>query len=357
MQRSTQRARAGLVAAMVTAGAVGISACGSSTSHSQNGSSGLQTATAGDANGGPTTSPSQSISSAASAASTSSTSTTSSATSSQPGKGKPTFVMGDKNFPEEYILGDLYQQALEAQGYTVKLKPNIGSTEVTFKALSSGQIQGYPEYDGTLLASVANDSTMYSSAAATAKATQSWATQHGYVFSTATPFTDSDAIATTTAYAKKNGLTSIGDLKKLGKSVKLAGAPEFATRSPDGLLGLEKFYGAKPTFNPSSIGSFYPLLDKGEDTAAAVFTTDPPLKSGKYTVLSDPKGIFGYQNVGIVAKASVVKAEGPAFLQTINKVSALLTQKAIISLNAAVEQDQQPAATVAKAFLKANHLL
>ena len=72
-----------------------------------------------------------------------------------PGNGKPTFMLGDKNFPEEYILGDLYQQALEAKGYTVKLKPNLGSTEIAWKALQSGQIQAYPEYDGTLLANVA----------------------------------------------------------------------------------------------------------------------------------------------------------------------------------------------------------
>jgi hypothetical protein len=41
---------------------------------------------------------------------------------SKPGTGKPAFVLGDKNFPEEYVLGALYQQALQAQGYTVTLK-------------------------------------------------------------------------------------------------------------------------------------------------------------------------------------------------------------------------------------------
>ncbi len=49
----------------------------------------------------------------------------------------------------------LYQQALEAKGYTVTLKTNLGSTEIAWKALKSGQIQGYPEYDGTLLATIA----------------------------------------------------------------------------------------------------------------------------------------------------------------------------------------------------------
>ena len=81
-------------------------------------------------------------------------------------------MLGDKNFPEEYVLGSLYQQALEAQGYTVKLKPNLGSTEVAFAALKSGQIQGYPEYDGTLLATVAGITANPASSAAAASETE-----------------------------------------------------------------------------------------------------------------------------------------------------------------------------------------
>lgn len=282
---------------------------------------------------------------------------TAGAATAKPGTGKPTFVLGDKNFPEEYILGDLYQQALEAQGYTVKLKPNIGSTEVTWTALKSGQIDGYPEYDGTLLSAVAGISANPSSAAAATRETQQWAQKHGYVFTNTTPFTDSDAIAVLKSYAKAHGLSTVGDLKKLGKSVILGGAPEFRTRNPDGLIGLQRQYGVNPTFDPVNIGSFYTLLDKGTVNAAVVFTTDPPLQSGKYVVLKDTKSIFGFQNVGLVVKQSVATAEGPDFVKTVNTVSALLTQKAIIAMNAAVEVDQQSPATVAKAFLKANHVL
>ena len=279
------------------------------------------------------------------------------AAAAKPGVGKPAFVLGDKNFAEEYVLGSLYQQALQAQGYTVKLKSSIGSTEVTFAALKSGQIQGYPEYDGTLLSTVAGITANPPSAAAAASETSKWSAKHGYLFTKTTPFSDSDAIAVLKSYANKNHLSTIGDLKKLGKNVKLGAAPEFQTRDPDGLIGLKKYYGVNPTFDPVNIGSFYPLLDKGTVDAAAVFTTDPQLKSGKYIVLRDTRFIFGFQNVGLVVKKSVAQAEGPAFLTTVNKVSALLTQQAIISLNAAVELNQQQPASVAKTFLKANHML
>jgi osmoprotectant transport system substrate-binding protein len=274
-----------------------------------------------------------------------------------PGTGKPAITLGDKNFPEEYILGDLYQQALEAKGYKVNLKPNLGSTEIAWKALQSGQIQAYPEYDGTLLATVAGISKNAANAKAEAAETVKWLGKHGYDFTNVTPFTDSDAIAVLKTYAKAHGLTTIGDLKKLGSAVKLGGAAEFGTRYPDGLVGLHKIYKVFPTFDPLTISSFYTALDSDQVNAAVVFTTDPPLKTGKYVVLKDTKFIFGFQNVGLVVKASVATEEGPAFTSAVNAVSKLLTQPAIIALNSAVEVDQKSAASVAKAFLKANHLL
>jgi osmoprotectant transport system substrate-binding protein len=276
---------------------------------------------------------------------------------SLPGKGKPAVVLGDKNFPEENILGDLYQQALEAKGYKVTVKPNLGSTEIAWKALKAGQIQGYPEYDGTLLATVAGISKNAANAKAEATETKHWLARHGYVFTNVTPFTDSDAIAVLKSYASAHHLKAIGDLKKLGAAVKLGGAPEFATRYPDGLLGLHRIYKVFPTFTPLNIPSFYTALDSKQVQAAAVFTTDPPLKTGRYTVLKDTKFIFGFQNVGMVIKKSVATKEGPAFTAAINAVSRLLTQKAIIALNSLVEVDKQSASAVAKAFLKDNGLL
>jgi osmoprotectant transport system substrate-binding protein len=275
---------------------------------------------------------------------------------SLPGTGKPAIVLGDKNFPEENILGSLYQEALQAQGYKVTLKSNIGSTEVAWKALKAGQIQAYPEYDGTLLATVAGITKNPANSAAAATETRNWATKHGFTFTNVTPFSDSDAIAVLTSYAKAHNLKTIGDLGKLGAAVKIGGAAEFQTRYPDGLLGLNRIYKVHPTFVPLTIPSFYTALDDNQVQAAAVFTTDPPLKTGKYTVLKDTKFIFGFQNVGMVVKTSVAKAEGSAFITTINKVSALLTQKAIIALNSAVEVDKQSAAKAASTFLKANHL-
>ena len=42
-----------------------------------------------------------------------------------------------------------------AKGYKITLKDNVGSTEIAYKALTSGQIDMYPEYTGVLLSAAA----------------------------------------------------------------------------------------------------------------------------------------------------------------------------------------------------------
>jgi osmoprotectant transport system substrate-binding protein len=265
-------------------------------------------------------------------------------------------TIGDKNFEEEYVLGSLYAQALAAKGYKVTVKGNIGSSEITYKAIQSGQIDMYPEYTGTLLTAVEGVTTPPHSAQQAYTEAKAFAQKHGFTLLAQTPFYDSDALGTLKSYASAHGLTTIADLKKLGKSVKLGGAPEFATRL-EGLVGLKKAYGVDPTFVPLAIGLTYKALDTGQVHVSDVFTTDPELTTGKYTVLTDPKKVFGFQNVAPIVKQRVLAAEGPAFAQTINKVSALLTIPAIQKMNAAVALDQQPFALVAHEFLAANGML
>ena len=278
------------------------------------------------------------------------------AATSGPGVGKPPVTLGDKNFTEEFILGALYTQALAAKGYKVTLKANIGSSELIYKALQSGQIEGYPEYTGTLLTAIANNTAPPKSAQDAYQEAKAFLQTHGYTMLNDTPFFDSDAIGTTKAYATAHHLTTIADLKALGKSVKLGGLPEFETRA-QGLVGLKKVYGINPTFVPLASGLFYNALSSGQVNVSDVFTTDPQLGSGKYVVLTDPQHEFGFQNAALIIKQSVLNAEGPAFAETVNKVSSLLTTKAIIAMNAAVALDKQPPPAVAHAFLAANGLL
>ena len=268
----------------------------------------------------------------------------------------PTVIIGTKNFPEEFILGQLYKQALEAKGFKVSYKENIGSTELIQTSLTSGKINMYPEYTGVIVQDVFHHALSAKTASGTYQLAKQLEAKKGYTLLKPTPFFDTDVVAVTNATAKKFGLKSIGDLKKAG-SFKLGGFPECKTRNTC-FLGYTKQYGiTNASFLPLAGISAYAALDAGKVLAADVFSTDPPLgKGSKYTVLADPKHVTGFQNVAPIVKATVASALGSKFTSTVNAVSATLTQNAIVAMNKAVIVNKQSAASVAKAFLKANHL-
>jgi len=276
--------------------------------------------------------------------------------SDQPGKGKPAVTLGTKDFTEEFVLGELYKQALEAKGYKVNLKKNIGSTEIIDKALTSNQIDGYPEYLGVSVAVVARKDIIPKSDTQTYDLAKDFYEGRGQVISQQTPFFDVDAIATTKDFAAKNGLKTVADLKKLD-SFTVGARPEFKSRY-QGLKGMQKVYGlTNAKFKQLALGIQYQALDSGDVDSANVFSTDAQLASGKYTVLQDPKGVFGYQHVAMVMNKDKNDALGPDFFGTIDSVSKLLTNDAMISMNKAVAIDKQDEAEVAKKFLQANNLL
>ncbi len=316
----------GLTGVGVLSAVVALAACGSSSSSSSSGAG----SSAGSGSG------------SASAA-------------SGPGKGKPPITIGDKNFTEEFILGDLYAQALRAKGFTVNLKPNIGSSELTDKALRAGQIDMYPEYTGVILSVLAMQTRRPASEDAAYAAAQKFENSRGYTLMAKTPFFDADAMATLKPFAQKNHLVTLGDLKKL-KSFSLGAPPENKTRY-EGLVGMKQAYGiTNVNFVPLTIGLQYSALDKGSVDTANVFTTDGQLQSGKYVILPDTKHIYGYQNVAPVVSSKLLAQEGPAFAQTLNAVSAKLTTHVMQQLNAAVDIQKVDPATVASKFLQANGL-
>ena len=276
---------------------------------------------------------------------------------SRPAAPSTTVVLGTKNFAEEYILGQLYKQALEAKGFKVSYKENIGSTEIIDTALKSGKINMYPEYTGVIVQVVFGRALSAKTPLATYRLAKQLQEKRGFTLFNGTPFEDKDAIAVLRATASQYNLKTLGDLKKI-PGLKLAGFPEFRTRNT-GLVGLRRNYGiTKVTFVPLAGISPYQALDSKKVQAAAVFTTDPVLgPTSKYKLLVDPVHQFGFQNVAPVVSKKLVAALGPSFRRTIDRVSAKLTQNAIIAMNKAVIVNKKSPKDVARTFLKANGLI
>jgi osmoprotectant transport system substrate-binding protein len=269
---------------------------------------------------------------------------------------KPTITIGDKNFAEEFILGQLYGQALAAKGFNVVYKNNIGSSEVIDTAFKSHKINFYPEYTGVIALDLAKVAAPMS-AAATYQAAKTFEQQkRGATLLDPTPFFDSDTFTLLASNAKKDGLKTMSDLSKL-KSFSYAALPECDQRITC-ILGMKQVYHLKHiTFVPLAKISVYTLIDQGKAFGGDGFSTDPLQLSPKYTTLVDDKHIFGFQNVAPVVQQSLLSgANGALLTKTANAVSAKLTLGAMQAMNKAYYVDKATPKQIAAGFLKANGL-
>jgi osmoprotectant transport system substrate-binding protein len=274
-----------------------------------------------------------------------------------PGVGRPPLVLGNEGFTEQRILGELYSQALRARGYPVRLRSDLPTREAADRALVEGQIDGSPEYIGTILAVVAGRPQPPTGLAAAYRAVRAVEARRGFAALPPTPFSRTDGLAATASYARAHALASIGDLAAVGRFA-LGGPPDFPRRTSGGQRSLRRTYGlSEARFVPLSLGAEYGALDRGRVQSAVVTTTDARLRSPRYAVLDDPRHVFGIQNVVPVFSRAVLGAEGPGFARTVNAVSAKLTTAAMRRLNAAVEVQKRTPAEAAHDFLRAQGLL
>lgn len=271
--------------------------------------------------------------------------------------GKSPIRIGTKNFTEQRILGELYRQALEANGYEVVLKTDIGSSEIIHRALQRGVLDMYPEYIGVLLSEVAEETERPRSDAAAYEAAKAFERRNGFTLLAQTPFSDSNALAVKPEFARRHGLRTIADLRKIKRTVRIAALPEFATRF-EGMEGLRKLY-ALDNLEAVDAESHerYSMLDAGDVDVAVVFTSEGQLAGDDYVVLEDPRRVFASGRVAPIISDELLESHGPQLRNAINAVSRELTTSAMREMNGAVDLRERQPAAVASEFLRARDLL
>ncbi|MGW0971601.1 glycine betaine ABC transporter substrate-binding protein [Streptomyces sp. NPDC002516] len=262
-----------------------------------------------------------------------------------------TVVVGSNNFPESFLLADIYGEALKAKGIKVTYKLNIGSRETSYGLIKNGTITVLPEYNGALLAYLDAKATP----ASVDETSQAISAKLDPKLSLLEPSKaeDKDAIALNEATAKKYNLTtksSISDLSAVAKNLVVGGSPEFQTRQ-QGLKGLKSVYGLDfKSFKALDAGG--PLtvaaLKGNSIQAADIFTTDPGIGKNKFVVLQDTKNLFGFENVTPLTYKSGLPAAGVSVL---NDVSAKLDTETLVKLNSDVQNGNKDPLDVAKNWL------
>ena len=268
-------------------------------------------------------------------------------------------TMGSKNFTEQKVLGEIYAQALEAAGYTVKTELNLGDEKTALKALEGGQISAYPEYTGTALLSFFGyqaDELPSDEDEAYQLAKEGFAKKDLTALEP-TPFVSSNEVAVTKETADKLGLKKISDLEGKSQDLTLYGTPECRQRL-DCLLGLEQVYGLKfKKFVPVDIALRHEVLSKGQADVSIVFTTDPQNKREGFVLLEDDKGMFPPYNSTLVVRDDVLKKAGADFDATVGLATKGLTDEVMQELNARVDLDKETPEAVAGQYLEESGLV
>lgn len=278
-------------------------------------------------------------------------------TSSAADPDRPVIRLGTKNFTEQFVLGELYAQALRAKGFQVEVKSDLGSSELVDEVLTSGGIDMYPEYTGVIVGEIAAQRRRPASAAETYRRAEEFQARRGFELLAMSPGSDRLANAVTPATARRHRLRTMADLERLGR-YRYGGFPENRVRF-QGALGVRKEYGLDFEFVPlRTADRRYSALDRGDVDVVDVGTTEAQLADrSRYRVLEDPKGIFGFQNIVPVIGRETLRAQGPDLVPTLDAVTAELTDSALRDMNSAVEVGGESPADVARRFLRANDLL
>jgi len=123
-------------------------------------------------------------------------------------------VVGSANFTENETLANIYLLALRANGFTAEPKLRIGSREIYFPALKSGEVSLIPEYAGTLTRFIDPNQPSTSDPVKTATALEGVLASQGVTAFEHSPAQDQNGFAVTRATADKYQLAKLSDLAK-----------------------------------------------------------------------------------------------------------------------------------------------
>ena len=274
-------------------------------------------------------------------------------TSGQGSKSGTQITIGSKDFTESKVVMQIWADALEKNGYSVKTKPNISSS-VVYKAIRSKEVDLYPEYTGTITMTYLKKSGVGKSAKQIAAIAKKGMAKKGLTTLKYAPGNDSQGIAIKTSVAKKYHIYTISDLQRKANKIRFVSQGEFDKRD-DGIPGLTKVYG-KFNFKSSKVYDSslkYQILAKGKGDATPASTTEGQLATKKYFALKDNKHFWPAYNLVPLVRTSVLK-QHPGMAKVLNEVDKKLTTKELRQLNKKVDVDGEDYKTVAKNWVDKN---
>lgn len=270
--------------------------------------------------------------------------------------GDDAVTVGSFNFHESVLLAELYAQALEAQGFRVLRRLDLGPRELADPILQNGLVELLPEYAGSLLEFLAGGSAP-ADLAETRSALRASLDARGLALLESAPAQSQNGFAVTADVARDRDLDALSDLTG-ERGLVLGGPPECPIRplcqpGLEGAYGIE-FSGFVPldTSGPLTIDA----LEHGVVDLALVFTTSAQILRHGFVLLQDDRHLQPAEHVTPIVNRATLERFGPALEAAIDAVSERLTTEELRALNAQVEIQRHRPSDVARAWLASQGL-
>ena len=260
------------------------------------------------------------------------------------------------------LLGNVILMALEDAGLPVQNRLQLGGTPIMRDAITSGQIDIYPEYtaNGAFFFNEADSAVWKDAEAGLARVAELDLEQNDIVWLQPSPANNTWAIALRQDLAQENDLTTMSEMGEWiagGGDIKLAASTEFVT-SAAALPAFQEAYGF--TMSPDQLVQL-----SGGDTAATiaaaaqqtsgvnaamVYGTDGGIAPAGLVVMEDDKGVQPVYQPAPIVRAEVLEAH-PQIREVLAPIFQALDLETLQELNGRIQVGGEPADAVARDFL------
>ncbi len=254
--------------------------------------------------------------------------------------------VGSKSFTESFILGELIAAIVEGAGEAeVERKMGLGAAAIAFRAISTGEIDIYPEYTGTLSYALLKDSSAIGVVELRRRLRRL-----GLTVSDPLGFENTYALAVREDVGERLGLRTITDLKH-HPEMEAAFSAGYIDRV-DGWPGLQQRYDlrfAEVRVIEHSLS--YEAVSRGDVDVIDIYSTDGKIDRFDLRVLVDDLEFFAkYEAVMLVREDFIDR-----YPRTWERLNELLVGRfddaEMSALNALADLEGQAPREVAAAFL------
>ncbi|HEY1438854.1 MAG TPA: glycine betaine ABC transporter substrate-binding protein [Casimicrobiaceae bacterium] len=257
----------------------------------------------------------------------------------------PTLNVGSKRFTESYILGEIIKQSAQGAGETTAThSQGLGNTAIVLNALTTGSIDVYPEYTGTIAREILKLDQVPPLPELNAKLAPM-----GLAVAVPLGFNNTYALAMRGDDARAKSIARLSDLKA-HPELRLGLSQEFIGRA-DGWPGLKRAYDL-PFATPRGLdhGLAYEAIAERQVDAIDIYSTDAKIDKYGLTVLADDRQYFPRYDAVLLYRADLPQRL-PKTWEALKRLEGTIDDAAMRRMNADAELEHKDFATVAASFL------